>query len=352
MNSNANSQSGIAAPEKKNIFYRIAKYLALAAGAAALLAAAFAVWIYVEVFSGPGIMEISEFHPFKSESAKREYLAFEDEMEKCWPLNSEKRIVQTSYGSTFMRISGPAEAPPLVLLPGGGSNSLIWFANIKSLSEEYRTYALDNIYDFGRSVYTRKFESGDDFAGWLDELFDSLRLGKDIRIIGYSYGGWVATQYALRHQERLSRVALVAPASTVMPISGEMLLDMISTLIPVRYFKERTMYRAAKDLVLMGGDKKKIADDRVDFIETAYRCFKFKSLPNPTVLTDSELQSLNVPVLYVVGSNETVCNPDSAINRLNKAAPLIQTERISGTGHDLIFTHTDVVNGRILRFLK
>lgn len=352
MNSNTNLRGGVAAPGKKNIFFRIAKYLALAAGAAALLAAVFAVWIYMEVFSGPGIMEISEFHPFKSENAKKEYLSFEDEMEKCWPLNSEKRYVQTSYGTTFIRISGPADAPPLVLLPGGGSNSLIWFANIKSLSEEYRTYALDNIYDFGRSVYTRKFESGDDLSGWLNELFDSLRLGNDIRIIGYSYGGWVVSQYALRHQERLSRAVLVAPASTVLPISGEMLLDMISTLIPVRYFKEKAMYRIWKDLVLMGGGKKKIVDDRVDFIGTAYRCFKFKSPPNPTVLTDSELQSLNIPVFYLVGSNETVCNPDSAINRLNKTAPLIQTELIPGTGHDLIFTHTEIVNGMILKFLK
>ena len=345
-------QDGCTAVRKKSLFLKIIKWFSIAAGTGVFLAVIFAAWIYVEVFSGPGIMEISEFHPFKSESAKKEYLAFENEMEKCWPLNSEKKIVQTSYGTTFIRISGPADAPPLVLLPGGGSNSLIWFTNIKSLSEEYRTYALDNIYDFGRSVYTRKFENGEDFAGWLDELFDSLRLGKDLRIMGYSYGGWVASQYALRHQERFSRIVLVAPASTVMPISGEMLLDMISTLIPVRYFKEKTMYRAAKDLVLMGGDKKKIVDDRVDFIETAYKCFKFKSLPNPTVLTDSELQSLKVPVLYIVGSNETVCHPDSAINRLNKAAPLIQTERISGTGHDLIFTHTEIVNGRILRFLK
>jgi len=353
MNSNSNFRDGDTAPWKKSIFYRIAKYLALTAGTALLLTVAFSVWIYLEVFSGPGIMEISEYHPFKSENAKKEYLSFEDETEKCWPLNSEKKTVQTSYGSTFMRVSGPADAPPLVLLPGGGSNSLIWFANIESLSEEYRTYALDNIYDFGRSVYTRKFESGDDFAGWLNELFDSLRLGNDLRIIGYSYGGWVVSQYALRHQERLSRAVLVAPASTVMPISGEMILDMISTLIPVRYFKEKTMNRVAKDLVAMGGDKKKkIVDDRVDFLEMAYKCFKFKSLPNPTVLTDSDLQSLNIPVFYLVGSNETVCNPDSAINRLNKTAPLIQTELIPGTGHDLIFTHTEIVNGMILKFLK
>ncbi|MGV8017370.1 MAG: alpha/beta fold hydrolase [Ignavibacteria bacterium] len=353
MNSNTEFQDGRTAVKKKSILFKIIKWFAIASGTGVFLAVIFALWVYVEVFSGPGIMEISEFHPFKSENAKKEYLSFEDEMEKCWPLNSEKKTVQTSYGSTFMRVSGPADAPPLVLLPGGGSNSLIWFANIESLSEEYRTYALDNIYDFGRSVYTRKIESGNDFAGWLDELFDSLRLRNDIRIIGYSYGGWVASQYALRHQERLSRAVLVAPASTVMPISGEMILDMISTLIPVRYFKEKTMNRVAKDLVVMGGDKKKkIVDDRVDFLEMAYKCFKFKSLPNPVVLTDSELQSLKIPVFYLVGSNETVCNPDSAINRLNKAAPLIKTELISGTGHDLLFTHTEIVNGMILKFLK
>ena len=155
---------------------RIFKYFLLGAGSIAILLIAFAVLIYIAVFSVPAPMEISDFHPFRSMEAKSRYLAFEDAMAKKWPLVSEERMVQTSFGRTFMRISGPVDAPPLVLLPGGGCNSMIWSANIMALSENYQTYALDNIYDFGRSVYTRKLEGGTDFSRWLNELFDTLGL--------------------------------------------------------------------------------------------------------------------------------------------------------------------------------
>lgn len=312
----------------------------------------FCAWIYISIFSGPGPMEMSDFHPFKSAEAKVRYLAFEDKMAKKWPIISEERLVQTSFGKTFMRISGPIDAPPLVLVPGGGCNSLIWNANITALSREYRTYALDNIYDFGRSVYTREMKDGNDFALWLSELFDTLSLGSSIRIIGYSYGGWVTSQYALHHPERLTHVVLIAPAYTILPITDEWLWNAVATLLPVRYFKQKAMYSVWKDLVQMGKDGREIVDERVDYVEIAYSSFKFKTPVNPTVLTDSELQNIRVPLLYLIGANETMYNADSAITRLKKVAPIIETELISGTGHDLMFTHTEVVNQRILEFLK
>lgn len=329
---------------------KIFKYFLIGTGSISLLFIAFFAWIYLSLFSGPGPMEISEFHPFRSAKAKTRYLAFEDTMAKKWPIISEERIVKTSFGKTFMRISGPVDAPPLVLLPGGGSNSLILRANIKALSEEYRTYALDNIYDYGRSVYTRKIETGRDFANWLDELFDTLGLGKDIRILGYSYGGWVASQYALYHPERLNHVVLIAPAFTVLPLTSEFLMRMVATLIPVRYFKERIMYWVWKDLSQMGDSGKEIVEDRIDYYQMALKCFKFKQPVNPTVLTDSELINLKMPVLYLVGEHETAYNAKNAINRLNKVNPNIRTELIYGTGHDLLFTHTEIVNQKILDF--
>jgi pimeloyl-ACP methyl ester carboxylesterase len=345
-------KESVALKKKRSIGFKIFKYFSIVTGSAILLIISFAIWIYISVFSGPGLMEMSDFHPFKSAEAKARYLAYEDIMLKKWAVTSEEKTVQTSYGKTFMRISGPADAPPLVLLPGGGCNSLIWNANIKALSGEYRTYALDNIYDFGRSVYTREITNGNEFAGWLDELFDTLRLDSNIRIIGYSYGGWVTSQYALNHGERLSRVVLIAPAWTILPVSNEFLWNMVATLLPFRYFKQKAMNSVWKDLLNTGKEGKEIVDDRIDYVEIAYSCFKFKSPPTPTVLTDSELQNLNVPALYLIGANEIIYNPDSAISRLKKVAPQIKTELISGTGHDLMFTHTELVNGRILMFLK
>lgn len=334
------------------LLFRVMKYFLLGISILTLLLISFVTWIYLSLFSGPGPMEINDYHPFRSEKAKEQYLAFEDKMLEKWPVHSKELLVQTSFGKTFIRISGPDNAPPLVLVPGGGSNSLIWHANIKALSQNYRTYALDNIYDYGKSVYTREIRSGKDYADWLNELFDTLRFDNNVRIIGYSYGGWVTSQYALYHPERLNHVVLIAPAFTIFPLSKGYILRMLTTLIPIRYFKEKIMYWVWSDLAQMGDNGKQLVEDRIDYYDIALKSFKFKQPVNPTVLTDLELQKLGMPVLFLIGEHETMYNASDAIDRLNKVNARIKTELIFGTGHDLMFTHTEIVNRKILDFLK
>ncbi len=331
---------------------RILKYLLSGVALILLVIIIFGLWIYTSLLAGPDSTELNNYHPFKSEKAKAEYYAFECKMEKTWPVQSDDRRVETSFGETFIRISGPINGPSLILLPGGGSNSLIWHANIQALSEVYRTYALDNIYDYGRSIYTRQLEIGQDYSTWLAELSDSLQLGNDIRMIGYSYGGWIASQFALDQPERLRQVALIAPAATILPFSNEYLVEMVKTLIPVRYYKKKIMHWVWKDLSAMGEWGENLVDQRVDYYQLALKSFKFKQPVNPTVLTDTELSELSVPVLYLVGENETVYDANKAVARLSRINPEIQIELISGTGHDLMFTHTQEINSILLDYLK
>ncbi|MDH3217474.1 MAG: alpha/beta hydrolase [Candidatus Krumholzibacteria bacterium] len=338
--------------QRRKTGFQIFKYSLFVLGFLSLLLISFAVWIYFSLFSGPRPMEMNDFHPFRSEEAKTQYLAFEKKMAKKWPVLSEERLVRTSFGTTFMRISGPIDAPPMVLLPGGGCNSIIWNANIEAFSQNYRTYALDNIYDYGRSVYTRELNSGRDLSQWLNGLFDTLKLGDDIRIVGYSYGGWVASQYALHHPERLSHIVLIAPVFTVLPLSDQFILKMVMTLIPLRSLKSKMVYESWSDLAQMGERGKQIVEDRIDYYDLSLKSFKFKQPVNPTVLSDLEIDHLSIPVLFLVGEHETVYNARDAISRLNRVNSQIKTELIAGTGHDLMFTHTELVNRKILEFLK
>ena len=146
---------------------RILKFFLIGCATIATFVLALFMWVYFSLFSGPDAMEMSEYHPFRSPEAKERYLEWYDERAKMWPV----------------------EAPPLVLLPGGGATSLMWLPNIEALSESYRTYADDNIYDVGLSVYTQAINSPDDLVNWLDELFSALELGDSINLMGLSYGG-------------------------------------------------------------------------------------------------------------------------------------------------------------------
>jgi pimeloyl-ACP methyl ester carboxylesterase len=68
-------------------------------------------------------------------------------------------------------------------------------------------------------------------------------------------------------------------------------------------------------------------------------------------LTDSELQSFGVPVLFAVGENEKIYSATEAVERLDEVAPQIQTRTIPGAGHDLTIVQAALVNRMILGFL-
>jgi len=82
------------------------------------------------------------------------------------------------------------------------------------------------------------------------------------------------------------------------------------------------------------------------------RCFKFKMPVHPTVLEDEELQSIKVPALFLVGENEKIYSAEKAVQRLNKVSPQIRVEIIPNAGHDLTFVQADMVNKKVLEFLK
>lgn len=298
-------------------------------------------------------MEISEHHPFRSKKAKEQYLKLYDMRAKNWPVVSETHMVDTSYGQTFVRISGPVDASPLVLLPGAAASSLMWAPNIETLSESYRTYAVDNIFDYGRSVYTRIPKKTNDFLTWLDEFFCALELGGHICLIGMSYGGWLASQYALWFPTRLDKVVLLAPAATILPLRLEFVMRAIFTRLPQRYFMKSFIYWLFKDTMQKNKASRLIVNDILinDMLMTS-RCFKPRHLVIPTVLKDEELQCLKVPTLFLVGENEKIYSARKSIQRLKKVAPGIKTDMIPNAGHDLTYAQAEIVNRKILEFLK
>jgi len=296
-------------------------------------------------------MEISAYHPFRSEEAKAKCLAIYDNWEKDWPLASESRVVDTSYGQTFVRISGPGGASPLVLLPGMSTTSLMWAPSIAALSEYYQTYAVDSIYDIGRSIYTRALRNPGDYVNWLDDLFNVLGFGENINLMGISLGGWVTSQYALRFPNRLAKIVLVSPAATVLRIRFTAMPRLMLTLLPNRYLYKK-MFR---DWILPDLKKKDASFERLsDERYMAMQCYKRRrrQLIRPTVLRDQELQSIQTPTLFLVGENEKIYSAQKAVQRLNRVAPQIKTEVIPNAGHDLLWVQTELFNKKIIEFLK
>ncbi|MEL6812303.1 MAG: alpha/beta hydrolase [Bacteroidota bacterium] len=293
------------------------------------------------------------YHPFKSEKAKQQYLAFYDEHAQRWPVPSKNKFIETSYGQTHVRISGAEDKPPLILLPGDTENSLSWMPQIREFSKHYKTYALDSIYDHGRSIYSRPLREPRDFIDWLDEVFQGLNLRNDINLLGFSYGGWLVSIYAVAHSRKLRKIVLITPSATVVqPRIRYLIPALLAHFIPNYFFTKRMVYWERKCLIKQGETGRAIADRMIEEVVLAGKCFKKRKFINPTILSDRDLQELQVPVLYLIGEEEVMYSPYKVVKRLNKVAPQIKTEMIPNASHDITHARAALVNKKILDFLK
>jgi pimeloyl-ACP methyl ester carboxylesterase len=329
---------------------RIAKAILLGCGAILILSFA-AIGILLSTFSGSDTVDITPHHPFRSAQAKERYLALYDRRAEDWPVASESRMVPTSYGDTFVRICGPEAAPPLVLLHGVGGNSLQWIWNVEVLSAHYRVYALDDMAGHGRSVCTTRLGGASDYTNWLYQVFDGLDLGEDTNLMGLSFGGWQSAQFALRFPDRLNKVVLLAPAGTVLPLRFEWIARAALTAIPHRIFARSFLVWLLEDWAHSDEASREILDQWIDDAALAARSFKPIRPANPTVLTDAQWRSIDVPVLYLVGENEKIYSPWEAVERLNRVAPHIETHVIPDAGHDLTIVRAGLVHQKVLDFL-
>jgi len=332
---------------------KILRILALGCGTIVLVFGALVIWIGSEIYQATRPLELSEHHPYRSESKKERYLAHYAARAERWPVASKTMTVDTSWGPTFVRISGPADGPPLVLLPGANATSLMWETNIEAFSRDQRVYAVDNVFDFGRSVYVRNLKTPADFVSWFDELLDALGLD-GINLTGLSYGGWIASEYALEHPERVEKLVLLAPAATVLQFSTDFMKKGILCLIPHKHFVKSMMYWALADAAAGTEAHRRLAEEAADSAWLGIRCFKPKQMVAPRILTDEELGGLTPPTLFLVGENEVIYSGTGAdaVQRLNTVAPQIITEILPDCGHDLTLVQADLVNRRVLEFLE
>ena len=66
-----------------------------------------AVIVGLGIFLSPGEIDYNaSYHPFKSTEAKEEFLALYDKRAEQWPVPVETKMVDTTHGQTFVRVSG------------------------------------------------------------------------------------------------------------------------------------------------------------------------------------------------------------------------------------------------------
>ncbi len=299
---------------------------------------------------------LGEHHPFRSAQDRTRYLSRYDELAEAWPVVSDTTTIESDHGRTLVRSSGPVDRPPLVLLPGVWAHSLQWpIPMIKAFSETYRTHAVDNVVDFGRSVSTRPVKQTPDFMAWLDVLLEALAPSRKVNLLGLSRGGWLAAEYTLHNPRHLESAVWLSPGLVVHRPSLSSVRGGPLSIAAVRRPSSETVDAMMRWLMPECATFDNSAfREYVEDTATGLRCFDTSQVgrtAGPRVFSVSELGSVTVPVLYIAGADEKLTPVRAAVSRLQKAAPQIETAVLTGAGHGLATVRPEEVSRRVLEFL-
>ncbi|MGW1288210.1 alpha/beta fold hydrolase [Streptomyces sp. NPDC001680] len=244
-----------------------------------------------------------------------------------WPAEREALTVRTPFGVTRVNACGPREAPPLLLLPGGGgATSVSWYAQVAELARIRRVYAVDVIGAPGLSE-----PAGDlhprtvaDLTRWLDAVLDGL--GADSADLGgHSYGGWIALHYALRAPDRMRRLFLLDPTQCFAGFKAAYLLRALPMLL-------RPTPRRVRAFLEWETGGVPLDPDWLALQEAAAGFPAAKPVTSPRPAPDA-LRALNAQVLLLVAANSRTHDPREVVTRATALVPHVETAVLPGMSH-------------------
>jgi pimeloyl-ACP methyl ester carboxylesterase len=227
---------------------------------------------------------------------------------KMWPVPYEELEIPSRFGMTHVTASGPADAPPLVLLHG---------------------------YD----------------AEWLSATLDGLHLDR-ICLVGQSYGGWLALNFAIAAQNRVQKLVLLSPGGGFVPMARQFSLrGMLMVWFPTRVTVNSFMR-------WLGLTDRPGATDARPVLELMYLGLRHFRVPvetlrvMPVMFPDDQLRAMRVPTLLLIGEQEVICDPVTALAQARRRFPDVQGELVPQCSHDMCFSQRRIVDARVLDFLK
>jgi len=116
----------------------------------------------------------------------------------------------------FVRELGHPASPPLVLIHGWNFDGEMAFHKVLPILAERHRVIVPDLRNHGKSDRIRGSFDLADVADEVDAVITALGLSRPVPIVGYSMGGMVVQELALRHPETPSALVLAATAARPM----------------------------------------------------------------------------------------------------------------------------------------
>jgi pimeloyl-ACP methyl ester carboxylesterase len=277
-----------------------------------------------------------------SEAAREKFTAAYERAFALWPQPCEEFDVETATATTRVHAYRPnPDGPPVVLLTGAGGNAAAWFPHVAALGKDGPVYGIDMPGDANPSVPRALMTPPASCAAWLDELLGQLS-ARPAHLVGFSYGGWMAMNQAIRAPARVASITLLDPAGLTrldarfwwwMSISG------LATLTPMPLRRRLARWLDSPAM---------LQPELMTLMWAAIRGYRAEP-KFPGVLTDDELRAIDVPVLLITGARSAMLTPAEARAR-GSLMPNAEVAIVSGSHGG--FNRIDELNDRIVAFIE
>ncbi len=311
------------------------------------------IFVFVVFGAGVGILGFAVHDPssvghFRSEEGRRAYVASYSAAMEELPEPTRVMDVETGYGTVRVYEFSSDEtlgSTPMVLMPGRTSGAPMWEANLAGLAEERTVYALDALGDAGMSVQTREIEDAGDQAAWLDETLARLEEPR-VHLVGHSFGGWSAANYAVRHPERVASLSLLEPVFVFEGLRWQVYVKSIPASVPF-------LPESWRDAMLgdFGGVEKIDPEDPVSrMISDATEHYAAK-LPLPERPSERQLRDLPMPVYAAMASDSVMHDSEAATKLARENVRNLRIKNWPGTTHSLPMEVSERLDRELLDFM-
>jgi pimeloyl-ACP methyl ester carboxylesterase len=275
-------------------------------------------------------------------AAQEKFMAAYERVFALWPQPREEFDVETATATTRVHAYRPHPGgAPVVLLTGAGGNAAAWFPHVAALAGNGPVYGIDMPGDANPSIARALIAPPENCAAWLDELLGKLS-ERPAHLVGFSYGGWVAMNQAIRAPRRVASITLLDPAGLTkldarfwwwLTITG------LATLTPMP---------ARRRLARWLDSPAMLEPELMTLMWAAIRGYRIEQ-KFPAVLTDGELRAIGVPALLITGARSALLTPAEARAR-GSLIPHAEVAIVPGSHGG--FNRTDELNDRIAAFIK
>ena len=269
------------------------------------------------------------------------------------------RMAELSAGRTHVVESGPAGGQPVVLIHGLSTPSQVWGPLAQRLNAAgYRTLAFD-LYGRGLSDRPERPHEPRLYIRQVTDLLDEAGIEGEVPLVGFSMGGIVATELASAHPERVSGLALIAPAGLAQGPTG---FAALCARLPVI---GDALWSIRAGEALRAGARTEAKDPRCEIEDLTKIMWREtnrrgtlpallssirKTLGAVQDSTHRALGHAGLPVLALWGVDDEIV-PITSMGRLGNANPEAENHALPGAGHGLPYTHAETVAGHLTDWL-